>query len=71
MSKETIELRTDTYSGRLATSLKDGTISSNCSFNIEQYRNKNITFVVKAKSVTKEEFLQIINSMIESYESLK
>ena len=67
---DNITINKSNYSGNNAAYLNKDAINSNISFTIEQYKNKNVSLNIRSRSLKKEEFLILVNSMIEAYEKL-
>lgn len=67
---ERIDVQKNNFSNGTVIKLKKSIMHSQMTYNIEQYKNKNISFLVKSRSTTKEDFLELIQAMIESYEEL-
>lgn len=67
---DNITINKSNYSGNKTAYLNKDAINSNISFTIEQYKNKNVSLNIRSRSLKKEEFLILVNSMIEAYEKL-
>ena len=67
---DNITINKSNYSGKKSASLNKDAINNNISFTIEQYKNKNVSLNIRSRSLKKEEFLILVNSMIEAYEKL-
>lgn len=67
---DNITINKSNYSGKKSASLNKGAINNNISFTIEQYKNKNVSLDIRSRSLKKEEFLKLVNCMIEAYEKL-
>lgn len=65
-----IEVQKNSYNNNRVIHLKKSTMHSNLAFVVEQYKNKNVSLLIKSRSVNQEDLLILIESLIETYENL-